>query len=117
MEQHGNCFCGAQTLNNYVIDADGFMYKCWEDIGIKERAIYNLNDKKINNVLVEADYIIKSQSMFDKVCKNCFMFIGCQGGCPRHALENKRTCHVFKNNTNHFLERHYEKSLKKDFVY
>lgn len=117
LDQHGNCFCGAQTLNNYVIDADGFMYKCWEDIGIKERAIYNLNDKKINNVLVEADYIIKSQSMFDKVCKNCFMFIGCQGGCPRHALENKRTCHVFKNNTNHFLERHYEKSLKKDFVY
>lgn len=117
LEQHGNCFCGAQTLNNYVIDADGFMYKCWEDIGIKERAIYNLNDKKINNVLVEADYIIKSQSMFDKVCKNCFMFIGCQGGCPRHALENKRTCHVFKNNTNQFLERHYEKSLKKDFVY
>lgn len=117
LEQHGNCFCGAQTLNNYVIDADGFMYKCWEDIGIKERAIYNLNDKKINNVLVEADYIIKSQSMFDKVCKNCFMFIGCQGGCPRNALENKRTCHVFKNNTNQFLERHYEKSLKKDFVY
>ncbi len=117
LEQHGNCFCGAQTLNNYVIDADGLMYKCWEDIGIKERSVYNLNDKKINNVLVEADYIIKSQSMFDKLCKNCFMFIGCQGGCPKHALENKRTCHVFKNNTNQFLERHYEKSLKKDFVY
>ena len=66
---------------------------------------------------MEADYIIKSQSMFDKVCKNCFMFIGCQGGCPRHSLENKRTCHVFKNNTNQFLERHYEKSLKKDFIY
>lgn len=117
LEQHGNCFCGAQTLNNYVIDADGFMYKCWEDIGIKERAVYNLNDKKTCNVLLESDFIIKSQAMFDKVCKNCFMFIGCQGGCPRHALENKRTCHVFKDNTNQFLERHYEKSLKKDFVY
>ena len=23
-----NCYCGAQTLNNYVIDAEGFMYKC-----------------------------------------------------------------------------------------
>lgn len=115
--QYGNCFCGAQTLNNYVIDADGFMYKCWEDIGIKNRAIYNLNDKKFNNVPVESDYIIKSQSMFDEVCKNCFMFTSCQGGCPKHSLENKKSCHVFKNNTNQFLERHYEKSLKKDFIY
>ena len=39
--QFGNCFCGAQILNNYVIDAEGLMYKCWEDIGIKEKAIYN----------------------------------------------------------------------------
>ena len=27
------------------------------------------NDKKINNALVESDYIIKSQVMFDKKCK------------------------------------------------
>ena len=93
------------------------MYKCWEDIGIKNKAVYNLNYKKINNVLAESDYIIKSQSMFDKVCKNCFMFIGCQGGCPKHSLENKRICHVFKNDISQFLERHYEKSLKKDFIY
>lgn len=117
MEQHGNCFCGAQTLNNYVIDAEGFMYKCWEDIGIKNRAVYNLNEKKCNNVLIESDYILKSQAIFDEKCKNCFMFVNCQGGCPRHALDNKRTCHVFKNNAQKFLERHYEKSLQKDFIY
>lgn len=117
LKQHGNCFCAAQTLNNYVIDAEGYLYKCWEDIGIKNKAINKFNDKKINNALVESDYIIKSQVMFDKKCKNCFMFISCQGGCPRHAIENKRTCHVFKNNAVQFLERHYEKSLKKDFIY
>lgn len=116
-KQSGNCFCGAQTLNNYVIDAEGLMYKCWEDIGIKNKAVYNLNDKKCSNVKVESDFIVKSQAIFDDVCKNCFMFISCQGGCPRRALDNKRTCHVFKNNANQFLERHYEKSLKKDFVY
>ena len=116
-KQFGNCLCGAQTLNNYVIDAEGFMYKCWEDIGIKERAVYNLSDKKCSNVLVESDYILKSQAMFDNTCKNCFMFISCQGGCPRQALDNKRTCHIFKNNIVQFLERHYEKSLNKDFVY
>ena len=93
------------------------MYKCWEDIGIKEKAIYNLNERQFNNVLREADFIIKTQAIFDENCKNCFMFISCQGGCPKHSLENKKKCHVFKNNVQIFLERHYEKSLHKDFIY
>ena len=112
-----NCYCGAQTLNNYVIDAEGFMYKCWAQVGIKEKAVYNLNDKNFNNLKIESDFIIKSQAIFSDDCKNCFMFISCQGGCPNHALENKRNCHVFKRNIEKFMDRHYEKSLKKDFIY
>ena len=93
------------------------MYKCWAQVGIKEKAVYNLNDKNFNNLKIESDFIIKSQAIFSDDCKNCFMFISCQGGCPNHALENKRNCHVFKRNIEKFMDRHYEKSLKKDFIY
>lgn len=34
--------CGADYLYSYVIDADGDVYKCWNDIGIKENSIGNL---------------------------------------------------------------------------
>lgn len=113
----GNCICGAQILNNYVIDADGLMYKCWENVGNKNKSVYNLNTNRVDNILVESEFIIKSQAMNDEICKNCFMVTSCQGGCPKKAIENRRVCHLFKNNTNQFLERHYEKSLIKDFIY
>jgi len=32
-------------------------------------------------------------------------------------IAGRYTCHVFKNNAVQFLERHYEKSLHKDFIY
>lgn len=34
--------CGAISLNNYVIDPLGDLYKCWNEIGRKEKAVGNV---------------------------------------------------------------------------
>lgn len=35
-----------QFVDHYVIDSDGYMYKCYNDIGYKDKAIYSLKDGK-----------------------------------------------------------------------
>ncbi|SEQ61621.1 uncharacterized protein SAMN04487977_1072 [Treponema bryantii] len=116
-KNHGCFFCAAQLLDNYVIDPDGYMYKCWDDVGDINKAVYSLKDKKFSNVSVESDYIIKTLAIFNDKCKNCFMLYSCQGGCPFKALNKKEHCPVIKDNINEYLEKHYENSKKKDFVY
>lgn len=112
------CFaCGAQNLNNYVIDPYGLMYKCWDDVGMKEKAVLSLADQKFRNPKVESDYMIKSFGYFNKDCKDCLMFYSCLGGCPYKALNIKRQCLVFQNNPEELLEKYYEETLNKDFVY
>lgn len=113
-----NCnFCCAQILNSYVIDPDGYMYKCWNDIGYVERAVKKIDDKHYVNVLLESKYLINTQVIFDKKCKDCFLLFSCQGGCPSKAINNQRYCSVIKNNIEEFLEKHFQKSKKKNFVY
>lgn len=39
-------YCGADSMNNYVIDPKGYLYKCWSDIGILERSIGSIMDEQ-----------------------------------------------------------------------
>lgn len=34
--------CGADSNSNLVINADGKLYKCWNDIGVEERTVGDL---------------------------------------------------------------------------
>lgn len=41
-------------MNNYVIDPLGDLYKCWNEIGRKEKAVGNVVEGPLyNNVMVE----------------------------------------------------------------
>lgn len=117
LQNRGCFYCGAQTINHYVIDSNGFMYKCWDDIGNEYQAVYSLLDKSFKNLQVESDYMIKSMAIFDNKCKNCILLYGCQGGCPNLKQNGNGQCPAFKSDMNNLLELHYEKYLKKDFVY
>lgn len=112
-----NNYCQAQLIDNYIVDSDGFMYKCYNDIGIKERAVYSLTDFNFRNVQLESDYIVNQQVVFNKECKNCFLMYSCQGGCPNQAMRNKRICPVIKYNIEEYLEKFFENQTKKDFIY
>ena len=81
--------CCAVGINSYVVDPVGDLYKCWDDIGMKERRVGTifeppmLSKNMINWMAYEPD---------DPECQECFAFPMCMGGCPNHALngEGKR---------------------------
>ena len=84
--------CGADYLYSYVIDADGDMFKCWNDIGMKQESIGNINQIEDFNRLVEVPnqnytkYLTWSPFNFEK-CKKCRILPICQGGCSYNGIK------------------------------
>ena len=81
-----SAFCGADCVSSQVIDAEGWMYKCWCDIGIPERRVGSI---------IEKDYIATSDLLFKymlydpttcDMCKDCDVLPICMGGCPFKRL-------------------------------
>ena len=80
--------CDGIYENTYVIDPAGSLYKCWADIGIKERTIGNLAEGVTNWEFV-AGYMLGSDKFEDPKCLNCKIFPICNGGCNRFRLEKQ----------------------------
>lgn len=89
--------CGAVTLNSYVVDPTGDLYKCWDEIGMRERRVGSVMDGGISmnkNLLQWLSYEPRDQE-----CGSCFAFPVCLGGCPHHALEDKsKYCSTLRYN-------------------
>ena len=85
--------CIADACNGWVIDDTGKIYKCWNDIGIPEKAIGNINLG--DNYLQRTDLIEKYSSfeptLYDE-CKECKLLPICIGGCPHSRMEGRRVC-------------------------
>lgn len=80
--------CSASYENSYIIDPEGLLYKCWTDIGLKDRVIGNLKDG-VQNWQFISEYLLNSDKFVDSKCLKCKMFPICRGGCNRFRVENK----------------------------
>jgi len=75
-------FCGADTLYSYTIDAEGGLYKCWSDIGVKERQVGHLVEEGFG---LASDLLYKYMLFdptVDEHCKDCDVLPICMGSCP-----------------------------------
>lgn len=111
--------CPAQKVNTYVIDTEGNMYKCWDDIYIENRKLGNIvtGIKDIHNV--NPMFILNSSGFENEKCKNCLFLFSCMGGCARSRFTNEQVeyqfnplCHYIINNPQEFLEEYYELKIK-----
>lgn len=80
--------CDGIYENSYIIDPQGYLYKCWADIGIKERSIGDLENGVTNWEFV-AGYMFGSDKFEDPKCLDCKIFPICDGGCNRFRIEHQ----------------------------
>ncbi|WP_332461410.1 radical SAM/SPASM domain-containing protein [Paenibacillus tianjinensis] len=105
-------YCCADAVDSYVLDPNGFMYKCWNDVGNKERAVGNVNTihEPTNEKMFmrNADYLLWSPFNFDK-CTNCDVLPICMGGCPYNGemLGNEPDCEKWRYNLDDVLKLTY----------
>lgn len=95
--------CTADSQNGFVINADGSMYKCWDDIGISKRCIGNLLEQDVYNVSTLLEYMLYDPTQ-DEECRNCKYLPICMGGCPhRRLFDTKNRCAHIKYRLNDYM--------------
>lgn len=83
-------YCCADAINSFVIDPNGYLYKCWNDIGNLERAVGNLCQPESISSKEEAilqSYMLWSPFEHQK-CLECSILPICMGGCPYNGMIN-----------------------------
>lgn len=112
--------CGATYLNSYVIGPEGELYKCWVDVGKKERIVGSVIDMKLFNEYLMADYLVNANMYDDEECQKCMILPICDGGCAIRRLNNKKKglnenlCTSRKDFLCQYLETHYEIKKKQE---
>ena len=90
-------YCVADLANGWVIDDKGYMYKCWNDIGMTEKAIGNIN---LGDNFIQNTHYLSTYSSFDPYiddyCKDCKILPVCLGGCPNTRAERGIMCDQIK---------------------
>lgn len=100
--QIGN-YCCADSSESYVINADGFIYKCWSELGHREKNIGTLEDGLKNNETLMS-YLLYDPTKDDD-CKECKFLPICMGGCPFVRKHNKEIrCTRMKYNMDKYME-------------
>lgn len=105
-----SCICIARHINSYLINADGGIYKCYNDIGIKEQQIANLHEKSIKTDLLTS-YLVEADYISDSTCADCKLLPVCTGGCPYDRINKSKTdpqgsCLIMKDFEKDFLTTH-----------
>ncbi len=109
-------FCCADQINSFLIDPQGNMYKCWNDIGTRETVgnIINMKSSKLQKMR-QVSWI--DYSPFDyQDCVECKYLPLCMGGCPYMGMvinHGKPECLKTKYNLQQIILSHYESRKNK----
>jgi uncharacterized protein len=77
--------CSAVRENSFAIDPDGYLYKCWNEVGQQDKSIGSVVDG-ITNYERYVKWITFDPTDYQK-CKDCEILPICgAGGCPYRVL-------------------------------
>lgn len=100
--------CTATGICTHVIGADGALYRCWEDVGIKDMQIGNICEDSLSNEPLLRKFL-KCTPFEDDECIACKLLPVCSGGCPKKRFNNKynnasnELCFLLKTNDSNTL--------------
>ena len=86
-------YCTAALPYSFVIDPEGLVYKCWNDIGGKSYSIGTVNELCANDLAeaFESSQWGKHNQLNAPACRECRILPVCAGGCPREAVHFGKT--------------------------
>lgn len=106
--------CTLTKRHAFVVGPDGELYKCWDDVGIKEMVVGTLDVKNDWNMPLIAEGMVACSYLDSPECKECKLFPICNGGCHRIRMKNLHSevkhssCTYFKGNLENLLELYFE---------
>ena len=82
--------CTMDAPDAYVVDPEGYMYKCISLVGNTDKSIGNIKesfDESAHNTY---------NPFLSKVCCECIYFPVCKGGCLRNNSNGSRECNIWR---------------------
>ena len=91
-------YCSATLQNNYVFDPDGFIYKCWNDVGLPHNSIGVIHDWLYHGKKLEDSAWLSYSALNFEKCRNCSVLPICGGSCPRETIYNDSSpkCELYR---------------------
>ncbi len=113
--------CVASVNGAYVIGPKGEYYKCWNDMGNKDKIIGYIDKSEFKNLSLYTKYVIGSQWFLDPKCLKCSLMPLCNP-CAWFTVRNKfhngtfNNCYPLKDDTllSKYLITMYKQSLAKN---
>lgn len=101
--------CIAHFTNSFVSGPSGELYKCWEDVGVSEKTIGNVNSNEpLSNHELPALYTVGTDQYANEECRKCSFLPICRNACPRKQLLKTETCTHFKRYIAQCMESTYD---------
>jgi uncharacterized protein len=110
--------CTAAYNNSFIIGPSGEIYKCWVDVGKREKITGNIWNNNISNYILSS-YVVGSDMFTDTQCKKCTFFPLCDGGCivrrynKKHYNIDYTPCYYDNQNFKSLLDFYYLKLQEK----
>lgn len=110
--------CISDHINGFVIDPNGYLYKCWVDIGKQEKIVGTIDDNKYadnTQINLLSRYMVGVDMFNDDKCKKCCLLPVCNGGCNHDRINMRKDyCPMRPKDIGKYLELHYQQ-LKKTY--
>lgn len=108
----------AVNQNGFVIDSDGNIHKCWEDVDKPETSISNVSEPynlKLGKLVKWLEY----NKTTNEKCLNCKFLPICATHCTKKMLEDKRNqiCVNWKYNLEEDLKQQYIEKIENPQLY
>ncbi|MBR3457488.1 MAG: SPASM domain-containing protein [Selenomonadaceae bacterium] len=107
--------CTLTNRNAFVVGPDGEVYKCWDDVGVREAVVGHIDSRTDWNMARIAKGMVAPSYLDSAECHDCFYFPICDGGCHLMRMKNiqdgnqRDVCSYFKHHLDEILELHYER--------
>ncbi|KZE97755.1 hypothetical protein AVP43_00283 [Geobacillus stearothermophilus] len=103
-QNRGGGVCTAINNNSFVVDAFGYLYKCWHEVGNKKLRVGSVSEG-----ITSPQQLIKWMNwQLPKKCETCNIMPLCMGRCPELSLEKQDfECDQLKYNIKDRLYRYY----------
>ena len=101
----GGSVCTAVNNSSFVIDSEGDLFKCWNEVGKKQLRVGNITEGLTN----AARYVEWVEWQFPDKCNECSIFPLCKGRCPDMSRNGEDfECNQLKYNIVERLLRYYK---------
>lgn len=103
-------YCCTDYLTSYVIDFEGNIYKCWNDVGNVKNRCGHVDDEKNEFSNGNIKWVSHNPLYYEK-CASCNILPICMGGCPYKVIEKGQepVCDSIKYNLELVLQYYYQK--------